>query len=363
MVSTSDVVRFFCKLIFLKIHREYPGFIILSYDFKKVKIFERDIFLPEDFLADLEEEIVKKSGEQGGEELYKVGKTFMWNYLKLVNVVPVSQWNELEKYCKEFEAYFTIASATKIKHKLLENPPILELYIKDWIACRKNGLGFTNTGMAAGLGFAIGEKRVEATQIECQGRGNEKCTVVIGLPENILKLYPSVKIYNYPTVEDYKIGDATYKIFNRVREVSNPFSLSHFREKDNICFDTRHFYVEITFLHLLEYNIDEKILFNIAQITGSRIAKRMKGKSPQEVCNFLSATGFGEVNYYKLGKEEIVKILHYPYSCCLKNSNFPYICGFLSGAFSTLFGEEIRVNVGKYEITDTLSLILKIQRL
>ena len=351
-----DLEKFLAKLIFLGIHKEQPGFIILSYDFKKVKIFERDIVLPEDFIVELEK---LSTSVKEAYELYKIGKTFMWNYLSLVNVKPVSNWNDIERYCKDFARYFRISVASDLKYRLIKDPPLLELYFRDWVVCRKNGLGFINTGLAAGLGFAAGKKEIEAAHLKCQGRGDEMCVVVIGLPENIVKVYPSARIWKCPDIKEYKIGDISYKIFNKPRAISNPYSFSHFKKKNLTCFGMRYFYVETTLLHLLEQNINGKIIFEVAKIIGSKIASNMNAEYPQEICNFVSALGFGEINYHKVGGKRIVKVYHYPYSRLIRNYDFPYLRGILSGALTQLTGEEVNFKVKKYAVTDTFSLFLE----
>lgn len=356
-----DLKKFLAKLIFLGIHKELPGFIVLSYDFKRVKIFERDIVLPEDFFVDLER---YNNSTRWSFTLYKVSKTFSWNYWPLVKVEPVSNFSDLKKYLDDFKYYITISFASDMYYSekdLLQNPPLVKLTIKDWIICRKTGLGYINNGLVAGIGFALGDKTVEATQIKCQGRGDRECVVVAGSPRDILAEYPSAKIMKFCEVEEYNINEIRYRILNKVRKVSNPFSFSQIkkREKGMLTYGgKRYFYIETTFLHLLEREIEGEIIYELAKKVGASLVKNHL-KSPQQICNLISAFGFGEVNYQKIAGEEVVRIYHYPYSCCLKNFDFPYVCGLLSGAFSTLFNKDINFRVEKHEITDTLFLLLK----
>ena len=331
------------------------GFIIESYSYKKVRIFERDIFLPEYFLAELEKRVPDR------EILYRVGKTFAWNYWKVLGISPRKNLREASPlYTKEFKYYILTFYCSDLNYEILEDN-LVRLIAKDYVICKKNGIGAINCGIWAGTsGRSIGNKRVESVHTSCEGRGDSRCEALIGLPEEIQK-YTSLS-WKYTEVPDYKLDDRYYRVYNRVINVEGPSLLSLLKSKVLTYSQgklqlgkLRLFPIEVSFLHLLEKSLDSPTIFEIAKETGQLMRKECPLR---EMYRLPSALGFGIINYFKLPGREMVKVHSYPYSCQLSNFNFPFITGFLSGLFSEE-DKEYSFKVSKHIFTDNLTLILE----
>lgn len=112
-----------------------------------------------------------------------------------------------------------------------------------------------------------------------------------------------------------------------------------------------------SFLHLLEDIIDSDLVFKEAKNSGMELFNAPGTRDPSVLCKFLAAMGFGGVTYHRLGEEEIIKVYYYPYSCCLKNLEFPFLCGMLSGWFTALRGKDVEFKVKEYRDRDSSILI------
>ena len=363
-----DLVKMWIeKFIVPRVFQHKAGFLLESFDYKRTGVVERDVLILENFVANLEKRVVENYGHKGKDILYSLGKTFCWNYWKMLKVEPVRNFREAEKYLKTFLYFITITYSSDLLRYKLENDYLVRFRLKDWIICEKNGLGYISSGLWAGTAAAsIGQKRIEAIHPKCQGRGDEFGEALVGLPEELRKIYPQIEIIRCENFPDYKIDDLRYKLLNKYRPIPNKLSLEDFARSKFVSLkkgivsvsDIRFFRMEITFLHLLENAINSDLIFQEAKKTGIKLFDALRIKEPNTFCEFLAAIGFGGFAYHKIGQEEIIKVFYYPYSCCLKNREFPFLCGLISGWFTAFRGREVEFKVEKYEERDS-SLVIK----
>lgn len=360
------LTQFLQKLRYLNALKEAPGFIIVSYDYKKVGAFERDIFIPETFIIEVENYLTEHK-ETDIKTLYGIGKTFTWNYWKMLNVIPVPTLEESRKYVKEFLQYLKVAYCSDAKYEIIREG-IISIKYKNLMICSKNGKGFLTSGFIAGS-FAsfLNKKDVECVKLRCEGRGDEYCEFLVGFPD-LLVTASKNQLVRFVDIQDYKINDEKYHLLNEIRNVGNLYSIKDLQRMGFASYtpgsfllgDRRILPFEITFLHLIEGVIDKEIVFDKAKAVGIDIGVSLHLDDASKACNIVSALGYGGISYFRIGDEARVKITNYPYSCCIKNLSFPYICGLLSGVLSASTGKEYHFTLEKYSFTeDGLALLLK----
>lgn len=94
-------------------------------------MIERNVLIPEDFVANLERRVIEKYDENGKKILYSLGKTFCWNYWKMLKVEPVRNFREAEKYLKAFLYFVTITYSSGLLKYKLESDYLVRFQLKD----------------------------------------------------------------------------------------------------------------------------------------------------------------------------------------------------------------------------------------
>ncbi|MBU5678650.1 MAG: hypothetical protein KQA36_02025, partial [Candidatus Aenigmarchaeota archaeon] len=326
---------------------ENPGFIIEKIDHNQ----NREIFIPEMLFCDLESRLKNRK------ILYIIGKNYGNIYSLICNFPTKNTTKNLSQFI-----YFLVRAVESIYANLLSHEAripekIFILRMKDYIICRKNGLGyiFSEGGIAGIWAYACQDPSIEAIQIKCQGRGDKECEVIAAPYKTLVRM--GYKPIRCKKLEKGKLTPE-YKIFNEIR----PTSWARNSLKSLIdagFFDYKHgqvtyrgerfFLCEASFMYILEKELKKiknglKILWDCSFDFGKRLAE-ISGK--QEPCKFIMdffpALGFGDIlALKKKGRYEIF-VKYFPWLEWYKDIDFTMFRGMLSGVISGFTGEKVEL--------------------
>ncbi|MEM7826773.1 MAG: hypothetical protein QXQ40_00935 [Candidatus Aenigmatarchaeota archaeon] len=365
MVSIKDaIVSWYIRNIYsskLEII-DFPGFICENVG-KQKEIKIREITLSENLLENLERKLKKFK-----KELYTIGKKFTFSYSsysKFPTMLSTTK-KEFLNYVYFLIRYIeTISSYGRLSHHIDYDSKVLEIRMRDYIICSKNGLGYIfSGGSIAGIwAYACENPGIEAIQIKCQGRGDKECEVIAAPYETLVKM-------GYKPIRCRKLEKAElsqdYKIFNEIRETS--WARNSLKSLiDAGFFDYKHgqvtyrgerfFLCEASFMYILEKELKKiknglKILWDCSFDFGKRLAE-LSGK--QEPCKFITdffpALGFGDIlALEKKGKYEIF-VNYFPWTQWADEIDFTMFRGLLSGVISGFIGRKIELKKIKRDTT------------
>jgi len=335
---------------------DHPGFIATRHGLMTA-VYIRQILMPESFLVDLENKIVKKYGEKGEQLLYSIGKKFGWRYAEVTNI-PI-----IEKYDKKMfdvSAYFIVrviecTYAERLSHKINLDLKEFDLVMDNYVVCRKNGKGyiFSSGGVAGIWAYAMQDTSIEGVQIKCQGRGDKKCEAICAPPEVLEK--KGLKFFRETNLDGLEI-DPMYEDMNKIRKPE--YADTSFEDMINFGFfdysrgvvrhrDERYFLCEATLPYLLELGLKKlkdgtKILFDCAFTHGERIGKLQGKVDPQRfMMQFLSASGWGDVLVLKSKGGYKVISAYFPWTKFAGDVKFEMYRGLVSGLLSGCLNKEI----------------------
>ncbi len=342
------------------VNYEIPGFVIKEQQSKYGHTFQRDVFLSENLIEDLENQFIKKYGENGKKFLYGVGKNFGWNYGKSFNA-PNIQNNKNEEVIKTatFLSQFigaTWAEKTNIV-KLEVDSKFFQIESKDYVVCSNNGLGqLLNEGGITGLwAWLMADYSIEGIQINCQGRGDLKCSTVCAPISYFNKNNIKLNIFREKIETDFtsklylefnRVRTLTYSSANLKNMISN--NLVNYSEGKIEYKGERYFPLEINFLFLLEKQVimlsgGNNLLFDIAFENGKRVALKEKNLNISFMCDFMAIMGWGDLlitpNLNKIG------INYYPWSDLFDECGKEIFLGILSGFISVYKNKQIKLRI------------------
>lgn len=379
MVIKDKIFEWFLKnMLIPKVNiMDNPGFMITKYSDKGKDVYLREVFLPEDLLIEIEKRIYKKYKLKGRKVLYSSGKKFGYIYASMSNFTRIDETSE-----KDFLSFldFTIKYVAAIWAKKIDYEVDIEkrkliYHLYNYIVCSKNGLGYTLTegGIAGIWAFMTKDKSVESFQTECQGRGNDKCTLIIA-PYEYLK-NNNIKAEIEINVTEPK-KDMNYLILNKIREPKHSFTsikdlldskIFNYTEGTIEFKGKRFFDFECNLVYIIERelaNVDKnnKILFDASFDFGKELANLCEEKDYKRfISNMLSALGWGDIIILNDKKGYVAISEMYPWGDEMTTkSNFVIFKGIISGMLSGFENKEIRLKKHEIKIeNDMLSLIIK----
>ncbi len=350
-----------------------PGFIITTLSGKHQPIYLRDLFLSENLFEILENVIVERYGNDGRQALYSAGKKFGYVYSSMSNFPTIQTCTKKE--FSEF-AYFLVrfvegTYAQNAQHKIdLENKTF-DLSLKDYIVCRKNGIGhiMTEGGTAGIWAYAMQDKSVEGKQKECQGRGNNRCIVQFGPLELMQK--KTNEIFKETDLPDLKY-DNIYKTMNEIRPTEHSsnslqrlLNAGFFTYKRGILSykDQRFFACDAHVLYFLEEQISklkngEEVLFNTCFEYGKILRETYGGKEYKKfIPDFFPSLGFGDIivfdtEGYKIGS------MYFPWTSLSERSKYIIFRGLMSGIVSSAIDKKVEFKNYTTHIRNYLTLTI-----
>ena len=377
MPVKDRVVTWFIKNVIVPKREiiEHPGFVINTFGGKNQPIYLREFFLSEQLFELIENRIVEHYGEQGKQALYSAGKKFGYLYASVSNFPTVK--NITKKEFLDF-AYFLVRYietlfAMDAQHEIdLENK-IFNMYVKDYIICRNNGLGYimTDGGIAGIWSYALSDKTIEGTQLECQGRGNDRCHIICA-PEKKLK-EKNNEFFTEISLPETKIDDV-YKKLNEVRRTTysnnslkDLINANFFQYKGGVLSykKDRFFASDSHLLYILENEIvkledGEQFLFDICFEYGKFVREAYGEKNYKKfISDYYPALGFGDINIFDPDNLKVGS-LYYPWTIFSEKSRYIIFRGIMSGFISDSIGKRVEFRNFDLKISNYLTLTIRV---
>jgi hypothetical protein len=354
-----------------------PGFIASQFTDKGKRVYIRELGIPEDVIAYLENAVVEEYGDLGKQKLYSAGKKAGYNYASL-SLFPVCRGVTDKQYItfsNEVIKFVETLYASEIKNKMDLSKRRIDFEMKDYIVCRKNGHGYimTSGGMAGIWAWGMGDTKIEGIQTVCQGLGAEACKVICA-PVDILQKY-SKNILVEPKIERLK-SIMDYNRINRIRNTNyGKLSLQSLidsgffaYEHGSITYGTERYFVdEAHLIYYLDVELSKlpkgrEIMFRVAFDYAKKLVEYLKstsGAGQQFITDYLAALGWGDVLVKKTGDQHKIIISFFPWTDLYKTGqDFHLFRGLLSGLISGNEGRDIKLKlVDSRLIGDNLCLV------
>ena len=377
MPVKNGVVSWFIKNVIIPRREiiENPGFIINTLSGKNQTTYLREYFLSEKLFELIENKIVNHFGDQGKQALYSAGKKFGYIYASVSNFPTINDTTKKEflDFAYFLVRYIETFFGMNAKHEINLEKKIFTMSINDYIICRYNGHGYimTDGGIAGIWAYAISDNSIEGVQLECQGRGNERCLIICA-PIEIIKERTNF-YFSELELQKNKI-EKTYKNLNEIRNAN--YSTNSLKDLINANFfqynkgvlsykNMRFFTCDSHLLYILENEIlkldnGEKILFNACFDYGKFLRNTYGNKDYKKfLTNYFAALGFGDIIVLDSNNLKITSIF-YPWTIFSEKSKFIIFRGIMSGFVSDCLDKRIEfknfeINIGNY-LTLTITI-------
>lgn len=350
-----------------------PGFIVTTFTEKKFTTYLREFFIPEKLFEIIENRIVEHYGEHGRQVLYSSGKKFGYIYASMSNFTTLknSSAEDISKFAYLLVRYIEGTYAQQAEHETDVEQKRFTIYFDNYIICRNNGIGhiMTEGGITGIWSYGMQDTSIEGVQLECQGRGNQRCCVICA-PCN--KIQEKIKKFFCENNLTALKSDSTYKTLNEIRQTTyvknslkDLLDAGFFTYKRGIISykDNRFFHCESHILYLLEQEIvklenGEQILFDACIEYGKFIAESYGKKDYQKfIPDFFSALGFGDILVINSDKLSIA-FIYYPWTIYSQQSKYIILRGIMSGIVSSLSSREIRFTNAKVNVETFLTVTI-----
>lgn len=334
-----------------------PGFVIASFTKGPVKVFARELFLPENLFAELERRIVKEYSKRGGQYLYSSGKKFGFSFAKLSNFPTAKNTSEKElmDFGKVLLMFINGTWGQKIEDKTDFKKRTLELVMDDYMICSKNGIGhlLTEGGIGGIWSYILNDSTLEGVQIKCQGRGDKECFSIWGPASLIKQKGGGFSETDLERIEDKK----KYMDLNSIRRTTYAkYSIKQLIDGGVFKYinrwvefgGQRYLPCESSLLYIIESEFKKlenktEILFDIAYSCMKGQAESLNNKNYQKfITDFVSALGFGDVFVTK-DKKFAVHSNFFPWVGLADKVDFSLYRGMVSGLLSGFTGTEIKL--------------------
>ncbi len=350
-----------------------PGFIVTTFTEHDQITYLREIFLAERLFELIEKRIVERYDIQGKQVLYSAGKKFGYLYSSLSNFPTVKNCSnkQLSDFLYALVRYMEVTFSQQANHEINFEEKSFTISFEEYIVCRHNGLGYIMTdGGSAGIwAFLIQDKLIEATQLKCQGRGNEKC-IVLCAPEKKIQEKTN-NFFRETDLFELKFNEM-YKALNEIQKTV--YAQNSFRNLIDIGFidckegsfsykNMRLFGSESHILYLLEQEIakldgGEQVLFNACFEYGKLLQETYGYNDYKKfIPDFFSALGFGDILVTDSNGIQIVSV-YYPWTTFSEQSKYTIFRGIMSGFVSGSMDKKIEFK--KFDVNISAYLILTI---
>ena len=327
-----------------------PGFVNFNLS-GKTSMFARQVIMPESFLVGLESRLISKFGDKGKQMLYSLGKKFGYRFALIGNFIKRGDVpeSELAEFVGIVSKFVEGTYASEISGDFDVPNSSIRYRLKNFIVISKLGYGyFLPVGGTAGLVARLfNDSSIEVINSSKDGE------------YDILECAPLEKLkqkFSNLLVEDDLSGlevEPEYAPVNQVQEISSATSFKqlldsgYFSYADGIIKhgDQRYFLLEISGWYLLEKELSKNaeamnVLCECAIETGRDLPTT---GSTAEICQILTATGWGNPMILSSSGKASVVMTHVPWTKYYLEVKFSILNGFLSGMLSRVYGREVRL--------------------
>ncbi|HLC79768.1 MAG TPA: hypothetical protein VJG83_05100 [archaeon] len=354
----NDLVNWFVKNVAIPnlMRLDIPGFVIVKQNYEGREIEQRNIFFSELQIAGFESALVKNFGERGKKIAYTMLTNSTYAYC---HSYGIPQLKDGEKAIDEFFSFYTAFMGVtwgeflNLDYDL--KTKILQVNLGDHIVCRKNGLGymFSSGIFAGGWQHLMQDPTIQASQIECVGKGDKSCRVIAGPIEYLKK--QKYEVIEATGTRTYST-DISYWEMNKSRPMQ--YSKASLREliaagffkfeKNKLTFhEDRYCFTGIELLYVFEETAAKdpkvsKLLFETTFEQGKKIALAEKTNEYSTfIPDILSAFGYGDTLISHNNSKFIIETNYFPYLETYDQINYQYFKGLVSGLLSGFLGKEI----------------------
>lgn len=348
-----------------------PGFVVCQFTEKGKTTFLRELSLPENLFVELEKRVVEKFGDEGAKTLYSAGKKFGWVYSLLSNFPKISQTSEkeMENFVYQFIRYIEAVSLGKISYNIDLKAKRFDGFLEDYMICSHNGLGylFTDGSISGFWAYLMENKSTEGVQLECKGRGNDKCRILCE-PRGILS-ERGIKFFK-EDIADVDINPSLlskYIGINKIRKTQ--FTKTSLKDLINgkifkyssgvtTYKNERYFIWESHIIYFLEMEMKkmvdgEKVLFNCAFDYGKKLAEDRKEENYVKfIADYISALGYGDIFIKKSEESFTIFSNYFPWTIFSDKISYAFYRGMLSGLFSGFTGKTIKLENFEYALSE-----------
>lgn len=357
MRLTDNLISLYIRSILIPKAEDFskPGYVFTKLTRDSEKIMLRDVFIPEEWVSELEVQTKKLYGDKGLEILYKIGKNGGYTYANFSGLETI----ETKPGKKDFEEYFRLlllyiagTYGADVDYEMDVTTKYSKQSYSNFVVCPKNGIGeIVITGSAAGIwAWMLQDKTVEGIHTECLGRGDKMCTVVLGPPEKIGVSGQGRKPFKVPELIDINLTEE-YLTLNQPHPTENAktslesminYKVIEFKDGSVTFHNKRFFEWDAHYIYFLEQlYTDQELLFDLTKQYYQKVGEEMGDKlSVDYISNFLGAMGWGDISIYSGPK---VQVKHYPYTSLYQKTQYTLIRGILSGLLTTLHKEDVNL--------------------
>lgn len=374
MKIKDDIVGFYIKRFIMSrgFIIDKPGFISFRIS-GKTNVFARQIVFPESFFIELEKKVVELTGEEGKKLLYSIGKKFGYSF------GAIGKFENIKDHPGEkVKDWISIATkfvegvyANEVAYEIDVKNRIVDYTLKNFAICRKLGYDFfLASGGAAGLlSWMFQDPTIEGVLYESIKTGDFYTCKVKCAPKPVLKKFAK-DFYTETNLEGLDQDEQTYRTLNQESPIQYSKSFQSYinsgvftYSKGLITYGNERFLpVEVSGLFLLERGLSvnnklKKIIFDATFLTGESILANYNSTDVNDLLEFLSALGWGEVLLFKSqGKKYNVSVRYFPWTKWYKGVDYIIFSGLLSGFFSKIYNKRIvfkkpRISVAQGNLT------------
>lgn len=331
--------------------QDHPGF--MGENMGSDNIFLRDVALPEQVLIEIERRIDEP------EILYGIGKKFGYRYASNSGFKQYADVSE-KKFKEEvylFVRYVeSVSYGRDFDYDLDYDAKSIMLYLHDYIVCSTTGGGYVfPTGGSAGIwSFLLDNPRTEAVQLTCQGKGDDKCSVLCSPPAVLEEEHPDYFQYEIE-FNDLSLS-RDYSQLNRIQETDfaeNSFKdfkeIGFFEYRDGLFYhdDERYLWSEASLIYLLGSDLGPEHsseLFDAAFQYGRSLAEKESDRTMEKfITEYLSACGWGDTHITENNGGFTVHGYLFPWTRFYEETTFPIYRGLVSGLLSGFSDREVRL--------------------
>ncbi|MCX6695655.1 MAG: hypothetical protein NTU61_05120 [Candidatus Altiarchaeota archaeon] len=373
MKLTDNIYSLYIRSILIPKMEDYsnPGYVYTKLTRDSREIMLRDVFVPEELVAEIEAKTVEKYGDEGRKTLYRIGKNSCYVYSKFSGFETVEttpNLKKLEEYVRLLVLFIAGTYGADVDYELDIKNKVQKISFSNYVVCQKNGIGeIFASGSAAGMwAWILQDNNIEVVQYKCVGRGDKTCSLLIALPETIEKRgYTAFKASiqtDIDLTEEYLHLNKPYptEAVKLSLEKLIAFNVIEFKDGRITFHQKRYFECDSHYVYFLELmHNDQNLLFEVTKEYYKKVGEDIGDKlSTDYIAGFLGAMGWGDIMIHSGPR---VQLRHYPYTTLYDKTKYTVIRGVLSGLLSAVYKNDVNLKEATtvFDDENTFSVILE----
>jgi len=341
MAGKRNLKSWFMKNIVLPNNEtiDKPGFIIYQFQARERNAFMREILFPEKMLAAIEVEAHRAQGKKADRALYRAGKRWGYRFADgaLFPELAETDKKTVKAFYRDFIKFCETVYSGGFSGSMDLARKEIRLEGRDVIICTLSGHGEVFLGAWVGVwGHTHGDRGIEGTHPECQGRGDPRCVFVCAPGKRL-----GIKV---PVIDGSAshIEPQFYKL-NTPHDVASDWSLQRFLEIGNISYDGGFFRIgddrlvlhESSSIYFIEHELKRIEAGGVVFDAAFEYFKEFsRWHTLDFLISFLMATGWGEVKVMKKGRRYTAVVRNFPWTSLASEIDFEMVAGAFSGFLS-----------------------------